>query len=74
MIKNIPEIHGESRGYLSFVVSNPYVMPWCSKWFPGDVEPTIAGQELVGVFTITEEIDQALELVRVLGANVGSLA
>ena len=40
----------------------------------GDVEPTIAGEELVGVFMVAEEVDQALELLRVLGPDVGSLA
>ena len=40
---------------------------------PGDVEPAGAGQELVGIFTIAEERDQALELGGVLGADVGSL-
>ena len=41
---------------------------------PGDVEPAVAGQELVGIFTIAEERDQAVELGGVLGADVGSLA
>lgn len=40
---------------------------------PGDVHPAGAGQELVGVFTITEEFDQTLELSRVLGTDVGGL-
>ena len=38
------------------------------------MEPTVAGQELVGVFTSTEEVDQALELARVLGTDVGGLS
>ena len=38
------------------------------------MEPAGAGQELVGVFTSAEEVDQALELSRVLGADVGSLS
>ena len=41
---------------------------------PGDVEPAIAGEELVGELVSLEEIDQALELLRVTGADVGSLA
>ena len=41
---------------------------------PGDMEPARAGEELVGIFTIAEECDQTLELLRVLGADVGSLA
>ena len=42
---------------------------------PRDVEPAAAGgQELVGQIVSLEEIDQALELLMVTGANVGSLA
>ena len=38
------------------------------------MEPAGAGQELVGIFTCLEERDEALELPRVLGADVSSLA
>ena len=48
-------------------------MPWCSEGIPRDVEPTIAGEELVGQDVGLEEGDKALELARVLGADVGSL-
>ena len=41
---------------------------------PGDVEPAGAGEELVGMFTCLEERDEALELPRVLGADIGSAA
>lgn len=41
---------------------------------PRDVKPAGAGQELVGIFTGLEEVDKALELLRVARANVGSLA
>ena len=41
---------------------------------PGDVEPAAAGEELVGELPGLEEIDQALELGRVLGTDVGGLA
>ena len=41
---------------------------------PGEVEPAIAGEELVGQIVSLEEIDQRLEMLRVLGADVGSLA
>ena len=41
---------------------------------PRDVEPTIAREELVCQFVSLEEVDESLELLRVLGANVGSLA
>ena len=49
-------------------------MPWCSEGSPRNVEPARAGEELVGVFTSAEEVDKALELARVLGADVSSLA
>ena len=45
-----------------------------SKGIPGDVEPAGAGQELVGQVVGLEEVDEALELARVLGTNVGGLA
>ena len=38
------------------------------------MEPAGASQELVGILTCLEERDQALELLGVLGADVGSLA
>ena len=38
------------------------------------MEPAGAGQELVGMFTCLEERDEALELPRVLGADIGSAA
>ena len=42
---------------------------------PGDVEPAAAGgQELVGVRMGAQEVDESQELLRVLGAYVGSLA
>ena len=44
------------------------------EWLPGDVEPAGAGQQLVGVVAMAQEIDQALELDWIFGANVGSLA
>ena len=41
---------------------------------PRYVEPTVAGQKLVGQGIGLQECDQALELLRVTGADVGSLA
>jgi len=70
----IPEIHGESRGLLSFVVPYPDIVAGGTEGRPGDVEPTIAGEELVGQGVMAEEIDQTLEMLRVLGVDVGSLA
>ena len=48
-------------------------MSWCCEGLPRDVEPAIAGQELVGVLRVLEEVDQKLELARILGADVGRL-
>ena len=49
-------------------------MPGNGEGRPGDVEPTGASEELVGVFAMAEKIDKALELGWVLGEDVGSLA
>ena len=49
-------------------------MPWRGEGIPRDVEPAIAGEELVGEFMSAQEVDEALELLGVLGADVGSLA
>jgi hypothetical protein len=49
-------------------------MSWGAEGIPRDVEPAIAGQELVGIFTGFEEGDEALELLGVARADVGSLA
>ncbi len=70
----IPEIHGESRGLLSLVVPYPDIMAGRAEGRPGDMEPAGAGEELVGQGVMAEEIDQTLEMLRVLGADVGSLA
>ena len=56
------------------VVSYPDVMPRRAEGTPGDVEPTAAGQQLVSHVVGLQERYQALELPRVLGTYVGSLA
>ena len=43
-------------------------------WSSPKMEPAVASQELVGIFTGLEEGDEALELLRVARADVGSLA
>ena len=48
-------------------------MSWGAEGIPRDVEPAGGGKELVGIFTGLEEGDEALELLRVFGADVGSL-
>jgi hypothetical protein len=57
-----------------FVISNPDIMSGDAEGVPRDVEPSVACEELVGQIVRLEEIDEALELLRVLGADVGGLA
>ena len=57
-----------------FVVPDPDIMSWLGEGFPRYVEPAGASQQLVGVRAGAEEVDQALELSGVFGADVGSLA
>ena len=49
-------------------------MSWGAEGIPRDVEPAVASQELVGIGAGAKEVNKALELARVLRANVGSLA
>ena len=58
----------------SLVVPDADVMPRDAEGVPRDVEPAIAGEELVGELVSLEEIDQTLELSRIARADVGSLA
>lgn len=62
------------RVHFSFVVPYSNIMSWGAEGIPRDVEPAVAGEELVGIFTGLEEGDEALELGGILGANVGSLS
>ena len=73
LCKTLPAIPNELWGVLLFVISNADIMAGYAEGTPGDVHPSRASQELVGVFTITEEFDQTLELSRVLGTDVGGL-
>ena len=57
----------------SLVVPDADVMPRDAEGTPGDVEPAIAREELVGVRRGLEEIHEALELGWVLRADVGCL-
>jgi len=57
-----------------FIMPNSNVMPGRIKRIPRDVKPAVSCQELVGVFTGAEAVDKPLELARVLGTDVGSLA
>ena len=60
--------------FLLFVISYPDEVPGRAERIPGDVKPAGGGKELVGIFTGLEEGDEALELLRVARADVGSLA
>ena len=53
----------------------PYsnIISWCNKRVPRNVEPAIAGQELIGIVTGLQELHQSLELPRLFGSDVGSL-
>ena len=58
----------------SFVVPNSDVVAGGGEGRPRDVEPAGTGQQLVGIVAGAEEVHHALELARVFGADVGSLA
>ena len=59
---------------LLFVIPYLDVVPRCAEGVPRDVKPTCGGQELVSVRAGAKKVDKTLELLRVLGADVGSLA
>ena len=56
------------------MVSYPDVVSRDAEGVPRDVEPPVAGEELVGEIVRLEEGNEALELLRILGADVGGLA
>jgi len=58
---------------LSFVIAEADEVAGLGEGDPGDVEPGGARQELVGVGAGLEEIHEALELGRILRADIGSL-
>ena len=74
-VKYIPAILSELQGcsFLLVVAEADEVAGW-GEGSPGDVEPARGGEELVGEGVGLQERDQALELGRVLGADVGGLA
>jgi hypothetical protein len=59
---------------LLFVIADADEVARRTEGTPRNVEPAVACQELVGMFTGAKEIDQALELARVLGTDIGSQA
>ena len=60
--------------HMLFVVTDTDKVPWRAEGCPRDVEPAGASQELVGQGVGFQEVDQMLELLGVLGADVGGLA
>ena len=41
---------------------------------PGDVQPTVAGEQLVGIGMGAQEVHKALELLRILRSDIRSLS
>ena len=58
---------------LLFVVPDADEVTGWGEGSPGDVEPAVGGEELVGEGVGLQERNEALELGGVLGADVGSL-
>ena len=56
-----------------FVVADADVAAGRGERIPGNMEPVGAREELVGEGVGLEEVDQALELSRIFGADVSSL-
>ena len=48
-------------------------MAWRGEGSPGDVEPTRAGEQLVGIFPVLQEVHEHRELRRIFRADIGSL-
>ena len=59
--------------FISLIVPYPHVMAGLLEGVPGDVEPAVAGEELVSERVVFQERYQALELGRILWSDVGSL-
>ena len=58
---------------LLFVVSYPDEVPRGGELVPGNVEPVRASEELVGEGVTAEEVDQPLELGRILRTDISRL-
>ncbi len=56
------------------VVADADVVARRLEGIPGDVQPTVAGEELVGVLADLEKFNEIPELRRVFRADVSSLA
>ena len=56
-----------------FIIPYSDIIPRLAEGIPRDVEPAVASQELVGIGADAKEVDKALELLRVFGADVSGL-
>jgi hypothetical protein len=72
-VKMSPRFMASLGDILLLVVPDSDEVAGWGEGVPGNVEPVGGGEELVGIFTIAEKRDEALELGGVLGADVGSL-
>ena len=57
-----------------FVVAEPDIVARLDEGVPGDMEPAVAGEQLVGEGVGFKEVDEALELLRIFGADICGLA
>ena len=48
-------------------------MSWLGEGSPGDVEPPLAREQLVGIFPVLQEVHECGELRRIFRADIGSL-
>ena len=56
-----------------FVIADVDIVAGLSKRIPGDVEPAVAGEELVGMLTLLEEFHQTPEPSRIFRSDVSRL-
>ena len=57
----------------SSIVTDADIVAGLGERVPGDMQPVVARQQLVGVLPLLEEVHKRLELRRVFRADVGSL-
>ena len=68
------DLFGRQPEKCLFVIPYPDVVAGRGEWIPGDVEPAIAREQLVGVFADLQEFDELPELRWIFRTDVGSLA
>ena len=62
------------RGFLLLVITNADVVAGRAEGIPGNVEPAIASEQLVGMFTDLQEFNEMRELRRIARPDVCGLA